>query len=236
MSRAPLWVGRVRRGWGGGGGGRGGRWGHRGEAWQSQGGRGSQGSQSLINTTIFSNLLSQAHTWSNLELLESGPGRRALPIETDKESDSEGEDEQGEVGEQVVPVLLLSNRLGWRFVVSVIHSFTYWQNWCNTANLIATRWGIYLLRLGATMRTRTLVPFSPSWQGIIFTLLSLQGKAGKVFFLVLWSYKPFPTYSMRDQSSNLQGEDRKAYAEKVTVSYQNISLPLSYLMYSSRLP
>ena len=90
-------------------------------------------------TTIFCNFLPQAHTWSNLELLESGPGRRALPIETDKESDSEGEDEQGEVGEQVVPVLLLSNRLGWRFVVSVIHSLTYWQNWCNTANLIATR-------------------------------------------------------------------------------------------------
>ena len=48
-------------------------------------------------------LVTQAHTWSNLELLESGPGRRPLPLEGDKESDSEGEDEQGEVGEQVVP-------------------------------------------------------------------------------------------------------------------------------------
>ena len=62
-----------------------------------------------------------------------------------------------------------------------------------------------------------------SWHGILLTLLSLQGKAGKVFFLVLWTYKPFTTYSMRDQSSNLQGEDRKAYAEKVTVSYLNVS-------------
>ena len=43
--------------------------------------------------------------------MESGPGRRPLPLESDKESDSGGEDEQGEVGEQVVPVLSLSNRL-----------------------------------------------------------------------------------------------------------------------------
>ena len=55
--------------------------------------------------------MTQAHTWSNLELLESGPGRRPLPLEGEKESDSEGEEEQGEVGEQVVPVLSLSNRL-----------------------------------------------------------------------------------------------------------------------------
>ena len=78
-----------------------------------------------MNTTIFCNFLPQAHTWSNLELLESGPGRRPLPLETDKESDSEGEDEQGEVGEQVVPVLSLSNRMGWRFAVNVVHFWIY---------------------------------------------------------------------------------------------------------------
>ena len=79
----------------------------------------------LVKHNYILQLVTQAHTWSNLELLESGPGRRALPIEGDKESDSEGEDEQGEVGEQVVPVLSLSNRLGWRFVVNLVHSLTY---------------------------------------------------------------------------------------------------------------
>jgi len=92
----------------------------------------------------------KAHTWSNLELLESGPGRRPLPLEGDKESDSEGEDEQGEVGEQV-------------------------------RNLLAA--------VGSDDEDEDF--------GALFSQLA----------------------SMRDQSSNLQGEDRKAYAEKVALAF-----------------
>ena len=45
----------------------------------------------------------QAHTWSNLELLESGPaGRRPVPLDEEGGSGSEGEEEEGEVGEQVI--------------------------------------------------------------------------------------------------------------------------------------
>ena len=55
--------------------------------------------------------------------MESGPGRRPLPLEADKESDSEGEDEQGEVGEQVVPVLSLSNRLIGLAICGQCHPF-----------------------------------------------------------------------------------------------------------------
>merc|ERR1712013_468356 len=92
----------------------------------------------------------KAHTWSNLELLESGPGRRPLPLETDKESDSEGEDEQGEVGEQV------------RNLLTAVGSDDEDEDF-----------------------------------GALFSQLA----------------------SMRDQSSNLQGEDRKAYAEKVALAF-----------------
>ena len=41
----------------------------------------------------------QAHTWSNLELLESGPaGRRPVPLDEEGGSGSEGEEEEGAVG------------------------------------------------------------------------------------------------------------------------------------------
>lgn len=92
----------------------------------------------------------KAHTWSNLELLESGHGgRRPVPVE-EEGSDSEGEKEEGEVGEQV-------------------------------RNLLAA--------VGSDDEDEDF--------GALFSQLA----------------------SMREQSSNLQQEDRKAYAEKVALAF-----------------
>lgn len=93
----------------------------------------------------------KAHTWSNLELLESGPaGRRPVPLDEEGGSGSEGEEEEGEVGEQV-------------------------------RNLLAA--------VGSDDEDEDF--------GALFSQLA----------------------SMRDQSSNLQGEDRKAYAEQVALAF-----------------
>jgi len=91
----------------------------------------------------------KAHTWSNLELLESGPGRRPAPLD-EEGSASEGEEEEGEVGEQV-------------------------------RNLLAA--------VGSDDEDEDF--------GALFSQLA----------------------SMREQSSNLQREDRKAYAEQVALAF-----------------
>ena len=127
--------------------------------------------------------------------MESGPGRRPLPLEGDKESDSEGEDEQGEVGEQVVPVLLLSVGLAicgqYRPFFDILARL---EQYCKfdrnkVRNLLAAVGSDDEDEdFGALFSQLARYYFYPvqftrqSWHGILLAFLSLQGKAGKVYF------------------------------------------------------
>ena len=78
----------------------------------------------LLFLTQMNPVTIQAHTWSNLELLESGPGRRPVPRDDDEGSGSEEEEEEeevGEVGEQVIN-LEVKMVVIWRIVIKI-----YWM-------------------------------------------------------------------------------------------------------------